>query len=108
MRIARVITAVTAALVAVVAVAVPASADTRPNSDAWPDDPNALSFLEWAGLFIGGTALVFVVIWLIAAAVNSKSKHYVPTIPPAGQDQNAVEATHRMPLPAPAEDSTQH
>lgn len=105
MRIARVITAVTAALLAVVAVALPASADTRPNSDAWPDDPEALSFLEWAGLFIGGTVLVFLVIWAIAAAVNSKSKHYVPTIPPAGQDKNAVEATQRMPLPGAASDT---
>lgn len=108
MRLARVITAVTAALLAVVAVALPASADTRPDSASWPDDENALSFIEWTAVFIGGTLLVFVVIWAIAAAVNSKSRHHVPTIPPAGQDRNAVEATQRMPLPAPAEDSAQH
>ncbi|GAA3543934.1 hypothetical protein AFL01nite_27770 [Aeromicrobium flavum] len=104
MSLARVITTVTAALLAVVAAAMPASAETRPDSADWPEDPQAFSFLEWVGLFIGGTALLFVVIWLIAAAINSKSQHYRPTIPAEGAHQSGhdIEATHRMPLPGAA------
>jgi HAMP domain-containing protein len=104
MSLARVITAVTAALLAVVAAAMPASADTRPDSESWPDDPQAFSTLEWIGAFIGGTLVVYLLIWLIAAAVNSKSRHYRPTIPAedARKADHDIEATHRMPLPGPA------
>ena len=109
MSLARVITAVTAALLAVVAAATPAMASTAPDSDSWPVDEAALSTLEWIGLFIGGTALLFVVIWILAAAVNAKSQHHVPVIPPEtpAQGDHDIEATHRMPLPA-AEDSAKH
>lgn len=104
---ARVITAVTAALLAVVAAATPASASTAP--EAWPVDEEALSTMEWIGVFIGGTALLFVAIWLIAAAVNAKSQHHVPVIPPETPEKgdHDIEATHRMPLTA-AEDPAKH
>jgi hypothetical protein len=103
---ARVITAVTAALLAVVAAATPASASTAP--ETWPVDEAALSTIEWIGLFIGGTALVYVVIWVLAAAVNAKSKHFVPEIPPATpKADHDIEATQRMPLPA-AEGTPKH
>ena len=93
---ARVITAVTAALLAVVAAATPASASTAPES--WPVDEAALSTIEWIGLFIG----------VLAAAVNAKSTHYVPEIPPATPTaDHDIEATQRMPLPA-AEGTPKH
>ncbi|SKB08501.1 hypothetical protein [Aeromicrobium choanae] len=105
---ARVITAVTAALLAVVAAATPAVASTAPDSASWPVDENALSTIEWIGLFIGGTALVYVVIWVLAAAVNAKSTHFVPEIPPATpKADHDIEATQRMPLPA-AEGAPKH
>lgn len=98
MSLARVITAVTATLLAVVATATPASASTAP--DTWPQG-ETLSTLEWVGLFVGGTLLLFVVIWGLAAAVNAKVRHHVVVPgPPSG---TAIEATERMPLPADAE-----
>ncbi len=108
MSLARVITAVTAALLAVVAAATPAMASTVPDSDSWPVDENALSTIEWIGVFIGGTAIVYAVIWVLAMAVNAKSKHHVPVIPPeTGKADHDIEATQRMPLPA-AEGTPKH
>lgn len=107
MSLARVITAVTAALLAVVAAATPAMASTVPDSDSWPVDENALSTIEWIGVFIGGTALVYAVIWILAMAVNAKSRHYVPVIPETATDGHDIEATQRMPLPA-AEGTPKH
>ncbi|MCD9154617.1 hypothetical protein [Aeromicrobium duanguangcaii] len=101
MSLARVITPVTAALLAVVVTATPASADTAP--DTW-DQGETLSFLEWVAIFIGGTLALFIVIALIAAAINTKSKHYVPPTPAeeATKSDHDIEATHRMPLPGAA------
>lgn len=100
MRLARVITAVTATLLVVVAAASPASASTAP--DTWPQG-ESLSTLEWVGLFVGGTLLLVVVITGLAAAVNAKVHHHVVVPgPPSG---TAIEAAEHMPLPAPAEKS---
>lgn len=78
MSLARVITVVTAALLAVVASAASASASTAP--DTWPGDED-FSSLQWIVTFIGGTVLLFAVIWIIAAAINAKSQHFVPAPP---------------------------
>lgn len=83
MSLARVTTAVTAALLAVVAVATPASASTAPA--AWPQNEDSLSMLEVLGLFGGGTLLLFVVIWGLAAAWNAKAHHHVVMPPSAGE-----------------------
>lgn len=104
MSLARVITAVTAALLAVVALATPASASTAP--DTWPQG-ESLSTLEWVGLFVGGTLLLFVVIWGLAAAFNAKLQHHVVSSP-ANPDAVAVEGTpHHAELPA-TEDPAKH
>lgn len=103
MSLARVITAVTATLLVVVSAATPASASTAP--DTWPQG-ESMSTLEWMGLFIGGTLLLVVVIWGLAAAVNAKVRHHVVIPgPPSG---TAIEAADYQPLPAPAEKSEQH
>jgi len=104
MSLARVITAVTAALLAVVAVATPASASTAP--DTWPKG-DGLSTLEVIGIFGGGTVGLFVVIWLLAAAMNAKMQHHVVASP---VDRDALEAQgtpHHAELPA-TEDPAKH
>jgi len=104
MSLARVTTAVTAALLAVVAAATPASASTAP--DTWPQG-ESLSMLEVLGIFGGGTLLLFVVIWGLAAAFNAKLQHHV-VASPANRDAVAVEGTpHHSELPA-TEDPAKH
>lgn len=104
MSLARVITAVTATLLAVVALATPASASTAP--DTWPQG-EGLSTLEWVGLFVGGTLLLFVVIWGLAAAFNAKAHHHV-VVPPVEHDALEAPGTpHHSELPA-AEGRAQH
>lgn len=79
MSLARVITAVTAALLVVVASATSAVASTAP--DTWPGDDENFTTLHWIGTFIGGTLVLYVAIWIIAAAINAKSHHHVPAPP---------------------------
>lgn len=87
MSFARVTTAVTAALFAVVAVASPASATTAP--DTWPEDD--YTALQWIATFIGGALLLIALIWIIAAAMNAKLRHFEPTIPSAAEIEQVAE-----------------
>lgn len=79
MSLARVITVVTAALLAVVVSATSAVASTAP--DTWPGDDENFTALHWIGTFIGGTLVLYAAIWIIAAAVNAKSRHHVVAPP---------------------------
>ena len=82
MNVARIFAVLGVALSTVLATSASAFAATPAT---W-DDPEPVSKLFVLGLVVGAPLALFVGIWVLAALVNLKAKHYSPEIPSAEVD----------------------
>lgn len=82
MTVARILTVLSVAFSAVLFSGASAMAATP---TTW-GDPEPTSTLFLLGLLVGAPVALFLVIWMLAAAINLKAKHYSPVIPSAEVD----------------------
>ena len=77
MTVARILTVVSVAFSTVLL----SGANAMAATPATWGDPETTSKLFILGLLVGAPVALFLAIWVLAAAINLKAKHYSPEIP---------------------------